>query len=56
MEMTAGALLAQMMIEKAKGNDVSEIRKQFEEQSKRQLGGCCTEFSCGSENEEENGD
>lgn len=42
---TAGELLAKMLIAKENGEDTSEIRKEFEEQSKRQLGGYCTEFS-----------
>lgn len=42
---TAGELLAKMLIAKENGEDTSKIRKDFEEQSKRQLGGYCTEFS-----------
>ena len=45
---TAGELLAQMLIAKGKGEDTSKIQKEFEEQSKRQLGGYCTEFSVGT--------
>lgn len=42
---TAGELLAKMLMERENVEDTSEIRKEFEEQSKRQLGGYCTEFS-----------
>lgn len=46
---TAGQLLVQMLITKEKGEDTREIQKEFEEQSKRQLGGFCTEFSVETE-------
>lgn len=42
---TAGELLAKMIVKDQAGEDSSEIRKDFEEQSKRQLGGYCTKFS-----------
>lgn len=42
---TAGELLARMIAKDQAGEDTSEIRKEFSEQSKRQLGGYCTEFS-----------
>lgn len=44
---TAGELLAKMMLARKNGEDTADIQKDFEEQSKRQLGGYCSEFSFG---------
>lgn len=44
---TAGELLAKMMLARENGENMKEIQKDFEEQSKRQLGGYCSEFSFG---------
>lgn len=50
---TAGELLAKMMLAREKGEDTTEIQKDFEEQSKRQLGGYCKDFSMGKMKEDE---
>lgn len=42
---TPGELLAKMFIKEKNGEDTAEIRKEFEYQSKRQLGECCSNFS-----------
>lgn len=42
---TAGELLAKMMLARESGEDTTDIQKDFEEQSKKQLGGYCSEFS-----------
>lgn len=51
---TAGALLAKMMLVKENENreGVAEIQREFEEQSRRQLGGYCGELSISSKNKE----
>lgn len=45
---TAGALLAEMMRKREHGEDTAELENQFAEQSKKQLGGYCSEFSVSS--------
>lgn len=49
---TAGELLAKMMLARENGEDTTEIQKNFEEQSKKQLGGYCSEFSVNEEQKE----
>lgn len=44
---TAGELLAKIILARKNGEDAAEIHKDFEEQSKIQLGGYCNEFSIG---------
>ena len=44
---TAGELLSKMLTKEKNGEDTTEIRKEFEYQSKRQLGGYCNDFSTG---------
>lgn len=50
---TAGELLAKMLTKEKNGEDTAEIRKEFEYQSKRQLGGYCRDFSMGKMKEDE---
>lgn len=49
---TAGELLAKMLTKEKNGEDTAEIRKEFEYQSKRQLGGYCSDFSMGIKRKE----
>lgn len=44
---TAGELLSKMLMKEKSGEDTTEIRKEFEYQSKRQLGRHCNNFSMG---------
>lgn len=44
---TAGELLAKIMLARKNGEDTAEMHTDFEEQSKRQLGDYCNEFSIG---------
>ena len=49
---TAGELLSKMLTKEKNGGDTTDIRKEFENQSKRQLGGYCSDFSMGIEMKE----
>ena len=42
--MTAGEILAMMMKKETEGEDITELKKEFREQSVKQLGGYCSEF------------